>query len=83
MNNASWLPRYLTWIHSSRVPHDNVRVSASVKRPLIIYCYHIATALLVVIVIEVWEIVVARSVVAGRGIVRVLLEIVSECIEKV
>ena len=64
MNNASWLPRYLTWIHSSRVPYDNIRVSASVKRPLIVYCYHIG--ILVVIVIDVIEIVVARSVVAGR-----------------
>ena len=82
MNNVL-LARYPTWIHSSRVPHDNVRVSASVKRPLIVNCYHIGTALLVVIVSDVWEIVVARSVVAGRRIVRVLLEIVSECIEKV
>ena len=81
MNNVL-LPRYLTWIHRSRVPHDNVRVSASVKRPLIVYCYHIG--ILVVIVIDGVEIVVvARSVVAGRRIVRVLLEIVSECIEKV
>ena len=80
MNNVL-LARYPTWIHSSRVPHDNVRVSACVKRTLIVYCYHIG--ILVVIVIDVIEIVVARSVVAGRGIVRVLLEIVSECIEKV
>ena len=81
MNNVL-LARYPTWIHSSRVPHDNVRVSASVKRPLIVYCYHIG--ILVVIVIDGVEIVVvARSVVAGRRIVRVLLEIVSECIEKV
>ena len=80
MNNVL-LARYPTWIHSSRVPHDNVRVSACVKRPLIVYCYHIG--ILVVIVIDVIEIVVARSVVAGRRIVRVLLEIVSECIEKV
>ena len=67
MNNASWLPRYLTWIHSSRVPHDNVRVSASVKRPLIVYCYHIGilVVIVIVIVIDVIEIVVARSVVAG------------------
>ena len=38
---------------------------------------------LVVIVIDVIEIVVARSVVAGGRIVGVLLEIVSKCIEKV
>ena len=81
MNNVL-LARYPTWIHSSRVPHDNVRVSACVKRTLIVYCYHIG--ILVVIVIDGVEIVVvARSVVAGRRIVRVLLEIVSECIEKV
>ena len=67
MNNVSCPappPRYLTWINSSRVPHDNVRVSASVKRPLIVYCYHIG--ILVVIVIDVIEIVVARSIVARR-----------------
>ena len=81
LNNVL-LPTHLTWIHCSRVTHDNVRVSACVKRPLIVYCYHIG--ILVVIVIDVIEIVVvAGSVVAGRRVVRVLLEIVSKCIEKV
>ena len=75
--------RYLTWVHCSRVAHNNIRIPAGGEGPLIVYSYYVRILVNVIVIgNDRIEIVVAGRWFVGRRVVGTL-EIVSEGIEKV